>query len=1080
MKPQITESEVEDFAINRLRELGYEYRPGPTLLSAEHGPAERGNTDEVILQGQLRSALQRLNKGVSPTLQEAALRELQGGVGPELIATNLAMHTFLTEGVKVQTTVDGHERGLIINLIDFDDVTNNSYIVANQVVVTQNGKNRRPDVILYVNGLPLVVIELKNPADAKADTRSAYRQIQTYKTMVPNLFAFNTLCVLSDGLEASAGSLSAGFSRFSAWRTVDGTEEADHLIPEIETLIKGLLRPSVLLEVLRSYTVFEEEEAKNADGLITISKVKKVAAYHQYYAVKAAVQSTLRAAGFGGAAAGAKKGYTAKAEQASAVVATTGSQEVGDRRGGVIWHTQGSGKSLSMVFFAGQIIQAMDNPTVVVITDRNDLDDQLFDTFFASRNLLRQVPVQAETTAHLKELLAVEAGGVVFSTIQKFSPAEGNIFELLSGRENIVVITDEAHRSQYGFSAREKKIYDKETKEQVGSETVYGYAKYLRDALPQATYLGFTGTPIEGTDTNTVKVFGNYIDIYDIAQAVKDGATVPIYYESRLAKVHISDEGRQQISELDEEIGELNEHEAAKARWTQVEALIGNPDLVREIAKDIVYHFEQRQEVFIGKGMVVAMSRRIAAALYEAIVALRPEWHSDDLMHGAVKVVMTTASTDVPMVIKHHTTKKDRKTLAARMRDANDPLKLVIVRDMWLTGFDAPSLHTMYIDKPMKGHSLMQAIARVNRVYKDKPGGLIVDYLGIASDLKEALKFYAKSGGTGDPTKDQEEAVGIMLEKLDVIQGMLHRFEYRPFFSADTREKLRLILETEDYILGLPRGKDRFINEVTILSRAYAIAVPHHEALDARDEISFFQAIKARLTKFDVTGEGRSDAEMETTIRQVVDQALVPDGVVDIYDAAGLEKKDLSILDDEFLQSMKEMPQQNVALQALRKLLNDEIKERGHRNIVQRRSLLEMLEDTIKRYHNKAITAVEVIEEMIKLAKHIRSQDQEYTSLGLTEYEYAFYTALADNDSAREVMQKDKLRELAVELSERVKKSATIDWTVKETVRAKLRVVIKRALRKFGYPPDMQKLATETVLKQAEALAFEISGGGGG
>lgn len=1099
MKTQLTESSIEDFAINRLVDEGYTYVPGPELLGGgAAGAVERRSTDDVVLEPSLRAAMQRLNPGVGAALLEEARRELLRSIGPELLTTNLAIHQLLTEGVKVQTTVDGHERGIIVNLIDFDHPERNDYLAVNQLTVTENNKNKRPDIVLFVNGLPLVVIELKNATDAKADVASAYQQLQTYKSVIPSLFAFNALCIISDGLDARAGSLSADFSRFSAWRTVDGQTEADGLVPQLEVLVKGLLRPEVLLEMLRSFTVFDETEVKDKQtGLIRVQKIKKVAAYHQYYAVKAAVRSTLRAAGRAPAPAvdgvGRSRG-TSPAPSTSPAPAsappdlagevhedpahwglpTVKEQPAGDRRGGVVWHTQGSGKSLSMVFFAGKIVQAMDNPTVVVITDRNDLDDQLFDTFFAARNLLRQTPVQADSTLHLKQLLAVEAGGVVFTTIQKFSPEEGNVFEQLSKRDNIVVITDEAHRTQYGFEAKEKKIRDKETGEQIGVDIAYGYAKYLRDALPNATYLGFTGTPIEHDDASTPKVFGNYIDIYDIAQAVADGATVPIYYESRLAKVKISEEGRALIHALDEEIGELSEHEQAKSRWTQIEALIGNPDRVATIAKDIVEHFELRQSVFTGKGMVVAMSRRIAVALYAAIEVLRPGWHSDDLMQGTIKVVMTSSSADGPEVARHHTTKSDRKALAARMRDPNDPLRLVIVRDMWLTGFDAPSLHTLYIDKPMKGHNLMQAIARVNRVYKDKPGGLIVDYLGIAADLKEALSFYTQSGGKGDPTKDQEDAVQIMLEKLDVLQGMFHRFGYQAYFTADTGEKLRLLLEGEDYVLGLPRGKDRFINEVNLLSKAFALSIPHPDALDIKDEVSYFQAVKARLAKFDITGGGRSDVEMETTIRQVIDQALVSDQVIDIYDAAGLQKKDISILTDEFLNDVRELPQKNVALEVLKKLLSDEIKTRAQRNLVQGRSLMEMLEDALKRYHNKAITAAEVIEEMIRLAKHIRGQDQDYKSLGLTEYEYAFYTALADNDSAREVMEKAQLRALAVELFNSVRTNATIDWTVKEDVRAKLRVIIKRTLRRFGYPPDMAELATETVLRQAEALALEL------
>ncbi|HOH23240.1 MAG TPA: type I restriction endonuclease subunit R, partial [Bacteroidales bacterium] len=757
-------------------------------------------------------------------------------------------------------------------------------------------------------------------------------------------------------------------------------------------------------------------------------------------------------------------------------------QPVGDRKGGVVWHTQGSGKSLSMVFYTGKIVLAMNNPTVVVITDRNDLDDQLFDTFAASKQLLRQDPVQAENRNHLKELLKVGSGGVVFTTIQKFQPEEGNVYELLSDRENIVVIADEAHRTQYGFKA--KTIDDKDEQgDVIGKKIVYGFAKYMRDALPNATYLGFTGTPIESTDVNTPAVFGNYVDIYDIAQAVDDGATVPIYYESRLAKVNLSEEGKRLVEEFDDELDQedLTETQKAKAKWTQLEALVGSENRINQIANDIIMHFEERQKVMEGKAMIVAMSRRIAADLYDAIIKLRPEWHSDELTKGVIKVVMTSASSDGPKIAKHHTNKEERRKLAERMRDPNDELKLVIVRDMWLTGFDVPCLNTMYIDKPMKGHNLMQAIARVNRVYKDKKGGLIVDYLGIAADLKEALSFYSDAGGKGDPTILQEEAVQMMLEKLEVVSQMFREssgqggFNYKEYFTADTSTKLSIILGAEEHILGLEDGKKRYINEVMALSKAFAIAVPHDKAMDVKDEISFFQAVKARLAKFDSISSGKSDEELETTIRQVIDKALVTEKVIDVFDAAGLKKPDISILSEEFLMELKGMKHKNIALEVLKKLLNDEIKLRAKKNLVQSKTLKEMLENSIRKYHNKILTAAEVIEELINLSKGIVEMDKEPEKMGLTDFEYAFYTAVADNDSAKELMGKEKLRELAVVLTESIRKNATIDWTIKESVKAKLKVSVKRILRRYGYPPDMQKLATDTVLKQAESIAKELA-----
>ena len=750
-------------------------------------------------------------------------------------------------------------------------------------------------------------------------------------------------------------------------------------------------------------------------------------------------------------------------------------QAVGDHRAGVVWHTQGSGKSLSMVFYTGKIVQCLNNPTVVVITDRNDLDDQLFDTFAGSRQLLRQTPVQAESRDHLKSLLKVNSGGVIFTTIQKFQPETGNVYEQLTDRCNVIVIADEAHRTQYGFKAKTVDVRN-EADEVIGSEIKYGFAKYLRDALPNATYLGFTGTPIESTDINTPAVFGNYIDVYDIAQAVEDGATVRIYYESRLAKVALSDEGRKLVAELDKELDTeaMDDVQKAKAKWTQLEALIGSPNRIKNIAADIVQHFEERQKVFEGKAMIVAMSRRIAAALYDEIVRLRPEWHSDDLSKGAIKVVMTSSASEGPEIAKHHTTKEQRHALAERMKDPTDELKLVIVRDMWLTGFDAPCLHTLYIDKPMQGHNLMQAIARVNRVYKDKPGGLVVDYLGIASDLKKALSFYSDSGGKGDPTQQQEQAVALMQEKLEVVEQMLHGLDYQQYFAENTSGKLSWILKTEDFILGLEDGKKRFVNEVTALGKAFAIAIPNEQAMDVKEEVAFFQAVKARLCKFNQSGNGRNDEEIETTIRQVIDQALVSGKVIDIFDAAGIKKPDISILSEEFLMELKGMEHQNIAMEVLRKLLEDEIKARSKYNVVESQSLMEMLDRSINRYHNKVITAAEVIEELIKLSKTIVEKDEDAQKMGLSTYEYAFYTAVANNESAKELMGKDKLRELAVVLTETIRKNASIDWTIKENVRAKMKVAVKRLLRRYGYPPDMQLLATETVLKQAEKIAEEI------
>lgn len=1043
---KLSEDRIEAFALKLLSYRGYSCLYGPDIAPGSENPL-RASLESPILESALQSAVDRLNPDIPAASRQDAIRQVLRIASPDLVSANESFHSLLTQGVPVGYQKDGTERGDLVRLIDFDQLENNEFTAVNQFTVIESNVNKRPDIVLFVNGLPLIVLELKNAADEKATLSSAYQQLQTYKAVIPSLMAYNALLVISDGLEAKAGSLTADFSRFMVWKSEDGKEEASHLKSQLEVLINGLLNKATLLDLIRFFTVFEKSKKEDAQGLVTVSTAKKIAAYHQYYAVNKAIASTLKAS----RRDDAEKG-----------------------RGGVVWHTQGSGKSLSMVFFTGKIVVSLDNPTVVVLTDRNDLDDQLFDTFASSAQLLRQEPKQAKDGNELKDFLKVASGGIVFSTMQKFQPEKGNVYELLSERRNIVVITDEAHRTQYGFKPRT--VDDKnEHGEVVGKKTVYGLAKYLRDALPNATYLGFTGTPIEKEDVNTPAVFGDYIDIYDIAQAVDDGATVPIYYESRLVKIELPEEGKELIRELDEALEEEDEEqtEKAKSKRSRLEALIGSEPRIKNIAKDIVAHFTARQEVFFGKGLIVCMSRAIAAALYEEIVDLRPEWHNDDLAKGTIKVVMTTNSADGPKLAKFHTSKEQRKALAERMKDPADELQLVIVCDMWLTGFDVPCLHTMYLDKPMKGHSLMQAIARVNRVYGDKPGGLVVDYLGVAADLKEALAFYSDSGGRGDPAKAQEQAVDVLLEKLEVLSNMFHNFPYEDYFSADTSRKLCIILEAEEFLLGLEGGKKRYMDEVTALSAAFALSVPHPQAMGVAEEVGFFQAVKARLAKFDGGGR-KSSQEIESTIKQVIDKALVSDQVIDIFDAAGIKKPDISILSEEFMLEMKGMKHKNIALEVLRKLLNDELTARSRTNLVQSKRLLELLEGVLKRYHNKIISAAEVIEEMINIGKQVRESDQEATQLGLTPYEYAFYTAVADNDSARELMQKDKLRELAVVLTEKVRQNASIDWTIKESVQAQLRVVIKRTLRKYGYPPDMQLLATETVMKQAKMIADEL------
>ncbi len=1045
---KITESVIEDFVIELLKSQGYQYVSGPDIAPDGVKP-ERRSYEDVLLFDRLRKAIERINPYIPAEAREDAIKQIQQSNAPDLIANNETFHRMLTEGINVSYRKEGIERGDLVWLIDFNNPENNDFLVVNQFTVIENNVNKRPDVIIFVNGLPLVVIELKNPADENATLKSAFDQIQTYKNKIPSLFIYNAFIVISDGLEAKGGTISSDFSHFMAWKSIDGKVEASHLISQIETLVKGMLNIPTLLDITRFFIVFDESKSEDKKtGLTTIKTVKKLAFYHQYFAVNKAVESIMRA-----------------------------TSEGGDRKGGVIWHTQGSGKSLSMVFLAGKIILKLNNPTIVVITDRNDLDDQLYDTFVDSKQLLRQVPVQAQSRDGLKELLHVASGGLVFTTMQKFWPEEGNVYPTLSDRRNIVVIVDEAHRTQYGFKARTVEEKDGRGKV-IGNKVVYGLAKYLRDALPNATYIGFTGTPIEKEDRNTPAVFGSYVDIYDIAQAQEDGATVKIYYESRLAKIGLSEEGKKLIKQLEKDLAPEDLPDDQKAKWTRITALIGSKERLRRIAQDIVSHFEERQKVFGGKGMIVTASRPIAADLYDEIIKIRPEWHDDDIKKGAIKVVITPPeSSDGPMpaLAKHHTTKEQRRILADRMKDPKDELKLVVVCDMWLTGFDVPCLHTMYLDKPMKGHTLMQAIARVNRVYKDKPGGLIVDYLGVAADLKEALAFYSESGGRGDPVVLQEEAIKVMKEKLEIISQMFHGFDYKGYFAADTSKKLSIILAAEEYILGLEDGKKRFIDQVTALSKAFSIAVPHEEAMAVKDEVAFFQAVKARLVKFDRSGTNGAGDDLEAVVKQVIDQALVTEPVIDIFDAAGIKKPDISILSEEFLMEVKNMQHKNIALETLKKLLNDEIKSRSKTNLVQSKTLMEMLEKSITRYQNRVITAAEVIEELIGLAKKIKEMDKIPEEMGLTDYEYAFYTAIADNESARELMQKDTLRELAIVLYEQVKKNASIDWAIKESARAKLRVVVKRTLRKYGYPPDMQELATETVIKQAEMIADELA-----
>lgn len=943
---------------------------------------------------------------------------------------------------------NGETKGEQLWLIDWNTPDNNDFLAVNQFTIIEDNHNRRPDIILFINGLPLVIIELKNAADSKADLQAAFNQLQTYKREIPSLFTYNALLVISDGLSARAGSLSAPYSRFSQWKRKLANGDIDNHpdTNELEILTQGMLNKTTLLDLIRHFTVFEKVKTEDPnDENPPLQTIKKLGAYHQYYAVNKAVERVL------------------EATQAN-------------HRGGVVWHTQGSGKSLSMVFLSGKLVLALDNPTLVILTDRNDLDDQLFDTFAGCRQLLRQAPQQADDRDAVRELLNVSSGGIIFTTVQKFAPEDGEtLYPEISDRSNIVVLADEAHRSQYGFKAKQVNIKD-DKGNIIGKQTRYGFAKYIRDALPNATFVGFTGTPVEQTDKNTPEIFGDYIDIYDVAQSVEDGATVPIYYESRLVQVDLDAQGRELLQELEDDLSieDLSTTQKAKAKQTRLEAIVGSTQRLRTIAQDIVTHFETRQQANRGKGIIVTLSRRIAADLYDQIIQLRPHWHNHDINQGTLKVVMTASASDEGNLVQHHTRKNDRRLLAQRLKDPNNDLELVIVCDMWLTGFDAPCLHTMYVDKPMKGHNLMQAIARINRVYFEKQGGLIVDYLGIAQELKEALSFYSQSGGKGDLTLDQDVALGLMLKHLEMVEGIMGEFEYQSYFSISTGEKLNLLKAATNHVAN-PALKDRFMDGVAALSKSYALVVHHPDAIAQSEKISFFQAIQASLRKLDPSDGSLSNAELETAIRQVVDQALVSDTVINIFDKAGLKNPDVSILSEEFLEEVEGMEHKNLAVELLKRLLRDEIKAQRRTNIVQSRKLTEMLEDTLRRYKNQVIGVTEVLQELIEMGKDVRAAKQRGEELNLEPYELAFYDALAQNDSAREIMGQDQLRELAIVLVARVRKNASIDWNRKESVRARMKVMVKRLLRKYGYPPDMAALAIELVLEQAEVFTdFEV------
>jgi type I restriction enzyme, R subunit len=1023
--PNFTESHLEEAVLDYLSGLGYIVLHGPDIAPGEPS-AERGDYREVALCGRLERAIERLNPQLPPAARQEALRQVLALplLHPGLVANNRAFHAALTDGVTVEyRTPEGTVRAEPVRLIDFEHPERNEFLAVNQFTVVEERKNRRPDVVVFVNGLPLAVIELKNPADENATVRKAFQQIQTYRAEIPALFVYNELVVISDGFEARAGTFSAPWERYMPWRTIEGQELAPTTLPQVEVLFKGMFAKGRLLDLVRHFIVFEEVDA---------GTTKKMAAYHQFHAVNEAVSA-----------------------------ARTAVRPEGDRRIGVIWHTQGSGKSLTMLFFAGKMIldDALENPTLVVLTDRNDLDNQLFGTFAAGWQLLRQRPVQAEDRQHLRTLLQVASGGVVFTTVQKFFPGKGENYPMLSERSNIVVIADEAHRSQYDF--------------------IDGYARHMRDALPNASFIGFTGTPIEMTDRNTRHVFGDLISVYDIERAIEDKVTVPIYYEARLAKIHLDEGERPRLDQEFEEVTEGEEssvREGLKTRWARLEAMVGAEKRLQQVAEDVVQHFEARQEAMLGKGMIVCMSRRIAVELYKEIVRLRPQWHSADDRSGAIKVVMTGSASDPEDWQGHIRSKQGRVDIEKRFKDPDDDLRLVIVRDMWLTGFDVPPLHSLYIDKPMQGHGLMQAIARVNRVFRDKPGGLVVDYLGVAESLKEALATYTTSGGQGSVTLDQAEAVAVMLEKYEILCSLFHGLDWSPYLTGTPGEKMGFLPVALEFILAQENGKERLLQHVTELSKAFALAVPHPEAIRIRDDVGFFQAVRAGLVKSSDHGAGRTAEELDHAVRQIIARAVAPEGVMDIFAAAGLPKPDISILSDTFLNSMRDLPQRNLAIELLQRLLNDELKARSRTHLVQSRNFSEMLQATLLRYQNRTIEAAQVITELIQLAQEMRQSHQRGEQLGLSEEELGFYEALAANESAVAVMGDEQLSIIAREVLNVVRNNVKIDWTVKESVRANLRRLVRRVLRQYGYPPDMQEQATQTVLEQAELLARDWGG----
>ncbi|MCG8538840.1 MAG: type I restriction endonuclease subunit R [Clostridia bacterium] len=1025
-----TEAELEQATMDWFEELGYDLVFAPEI-SPEGEYPEREDYSDVMLDERLRDALYRINRGIPREGIEEAFRKIKIPQSPSLIINNKEFQKMITDGIDVTFKKDGDFVTKKVYLFDFEDEHNNDWMVCNQFTVIENRIEKRPDLIVFVNGLPLVVIELKSSSNEDVGISEGYNQLQTYKGTVPSLFTYNAFMVTSDGINARAGTLTSGEDRFMMWRTIDGVDVAPQSIPQLEVLIKGMFKKRIFLDIVKHFILFQ------TDGNDTF---KILAGYHQYHAVNKAFRSTKRA-----------------------------TDELGDRRIGVIWHTQGSGKSLSMVFYAGKLVLGMDNPTIVVITDRNDLDNQLYSTFSKSKDLLRQEPVQAESRSHLRELLSVrDSGGIIFTTIHKFAPEEkGDSAPVLTDRKNVIVIADEAHRSQYGFNADVV-----EGKEEANVK--YGYAKYMRDALPHASYIGFTGTPVELSDKNTPAVFGDYIDIYDMTRAVEDGTTVKIFYESRIAKLDLPEEMKPLVDAEYEEITEYQEQEQKeklKSKWSRLEAIVGSERRVELIAQDIVDHFEERQKASFGKSMIVAMSRRICVDLYDTIVKLRPDWHSQDDDKGAIKVVISGSSSDDAKLQPHIGNKKRREFLAKRMKDNDDELKIVIVRDMWLTGFDVPSMSTMYIDKPMKGHNLMQAIARVNRVFKDKPGGLVVDYIGIVDSLKRALTQYTESDRKNTGI-DTDVAVGLMLEKYDVIRDMLHGYDYSKFFTGKASNRMQAIVETIDFILGEEESvKKDFLKYTTELSKAYSLCATTDEAQKLNIEIGFFKAVKSGIIKMIPDDQKKkTSSQLDAQINQLISKSIISEEVIDILGEVGLQKPNIAILSDEFLEEVKGLKHKNLAVELLNRLLKGKVKAISRRNLIQSKKFSEMLENTLLKYQNRAIETTQVILELIELAKEMNEAHKRGEDTGLNDDEIAFYDALADNDTAKDVLGDDILKQIAIDLTDSIKRNMSIDWNLRDTVRAKMRMTIRRLLKKYGYPPDQQPKAIEIVMKQAELM----------